>query len=194
MNIKSNKDRIPPNQIMSLDFFKTCIKSPYIITLIIALTVVILSLLVGVSWGIGLIILGIVLLVCTLFINVNLGFYVDLDWNKYWTTIILILIMFIPLIWFPMLTDYKSVERVNENLELNVTTKVYYNDGNQIFILFVGDTNKPLTIDRSDNSDSYNELKAGLLGNDFKVVKKKVRNWYDNETAVGYYLNGYKFD
>jgi len=190
MNIKSSKKTNKPlNAKKILEFFG----SPYILAIIITAVLVALTLIIGISWGFSIIILILTLVVSTIVINVRLGYYNNLDYSKYLSTITVIFLMFTPIIWSPMLNDYKNVERIDETLELNASTKVYYNDGNNILILFVGDSDKPLTIDKSDNSNTYNELKAGLLGNDFKVVKKKVRNWYDDKITIDYYLDGYKF-
>jgi len=94
----------------------------------------------------------------------------------------------------PMLYDYNHSERIDKILPLKNNTKLFYNDINRVFVLFIEGQKQPLIIDRSGNSDSYNRLKAGFLDKKIKVVKKEMKSWNDDKSEISFYLDDYKFD
>ena len=107
---------------------------------------------------------------------------------------IIMLILGYPLGIKPMIYNYKHSKRIDKTLMIDSNLSVYYNDSNQAFILFVDNLKQPLMIDKSNSSNVYNRLKADLLDNKIKVVKKEVKSWFDDEPEVYYSLDGYKFN
>jgi energy-coupling factor transporter transmembrane protein EcfT len=188
MNIKSNKENEKKSFKLNLN------GKPYAKTAIGVALVSILITLLPIGWGIGILLFIVAGIVLTIWLNQLIGYYDSLNWTKYFGLIALFLILSSGSTIIPLVHDYKTAERVDELLELEKETKLYYNDENYIFILFVDGNKQPLVIDKSGSTETYNRLKADFLDNKIKVERKRVKDWYHDEISEGYYLDGYKFD
>ena len=92
----------------------------------------------------------------------------------------------------PCLHEFKTSEKINEVVPI-APNNLYYNDKNNIFILFLENENHPLTL-IMNNSATYHRLKADFLDKKIQVQRKKVKYWYKEKITTGYYLDDYKFD
>ena len=190
MNIKSNKNQTKSS--FNFNKIKQKLNEPYTYTILMGVGLFLLSYLLPISWGIGILITIVIGIVSTITLNLKLGHYDELEWTKYFAVMGLFIFLSSPITWLPMVHDYKTSERIDETLSLDKEFKVYYNDTHYSFILFVDGMKQPLMIDR-DKSDSYNQIKANYLDGKAKVEKKRIKNWYDDEVTVGYYLDGNLF-
>ncbi len=92
----------------------------------------------------------------------------------------------------PCWNEFKTSEKINEVVPI-APNKLYYNDKNKIFILFLENENQPLTL-IMNNSAIYHRLKADFLDKKIQVQRKKVKYWYEEKITIGYYLDEHKFD
>jgi len=190
MNIKSNKE----SKKKSFNFKLDLNNKPYLkISIWITIYGTLISI-IGLSWGAGITLVILAGIGFTIWLNNLLGYYNDLEWRKYFMMVGLLILTSSGGTIIPMMHDYKTAERIDELLPTEKSTKLYYNDDNKLFILFVDGMKQPLAIDRSGSSDSYNKLKADYLDKKIKVERKRIKKWYEDEVSEGYYLDGYKFD
>ena len=92
----------------------------------------------------------------------------------------------------PCWNEFKTSEKINEVVSI-APNKLYYNDKNKIFILFLENENQPLTL-IMNNAAIYHRLKADFLDKKIQVQRKKVKYWYEEKITTGYYLDEHKFD
>lgn len=92
----------------------------------------------------------------------------------------------------PCWNEFKTSEKINEVVPI-APNKLYYNDKNKIFILFLENENQPLTL-IMNNAAIYHRLKADFLDKKIQVQRKKVKYWYEEKITTGYYLDEHKFD
>lgn len=190
MNIKSNKEGVKSS--WNFNKLKQNLNTPYTSTTLIGVGLFILSFLLPISWGIGILLMLLIGVITTITLNVKLGYYNNLEWSKYLAIMGFFILISSPITWIPMVSEYNTAERIDETLPLGEEVKVYYNDEHYSFILFVDGMKNPLMIDK-DQSDTYNTIKANYLDGKAKVEKKRVKAWYDDEVTVGYYLDGNRF-
>jgi len=181
----------------------------YIVIFLVCVSFIGVTSFLGAEWIIMMRLLASLILVNTIVIlfmeydrieNIKGYEYIDSDYSKKRLNLvplilfpIIYIIMSIPNGLAPMINDYKNSERIDKILTLDSNTKLYWNDYNNIFILFINDTKNPLTINLSRSPNTYTEIKADFLDNKIKIVKKEVKSWLDNESKIVYTLNGYTF-
>ena len=85
----------------------------------------------------------------------------------------------------PMYNDYKNADRIDRVLPMK-EVKLFYNDADSIFVLFVEGQKQPLVINKGGASDTYNRLTADYLDNKIQVVKKETKGWTDTNSSIQY--------
>jgi hypothetical protein len=204
MNIKSNKEKKNIQNINVGKFFSgLIIRKLYWFPFLIWIMATGINILLDGSWGIHLTITSIIIVSHIIIVWVAESNRISTaQWNDKvahysYTSLIGIPLIMVGLsywsIMHPMYDDYKHSERIDRVLSLG-TVKLFYNDSNRIFILFVEGQKEPLVINHSGHSDTYNRLKADYLDGKIKVLKKETKSWTDNNSSIQYYLDGYDFD
>jgi hypothetical protein len=94
----------------------------------------------------------------------------------------------------PMMDDYNNAVTIDRELPMDAETKMYHNDNNRIFVLFLDKAKQPLVIDLSGSSETYNRMKADFLDSKTKVTKREKRDWTDEESTISYTLDGHSFN
>lgn len=189
-----NSDTKSTKQSVKINFIKPLKENPYI-NIMAWITIVSITMnFLPISWGVGILLFFVIGTILTFALNSKLGYYNNLKFNYYFSLVLFFMFISSPAHIIPMINDFQTAERIDETLTLDKETKLYYNDANNIFILFIDGEKQPLVIDKGGSSETYNRLKAGYLDNKMKVERKKVKTWYSDTTEVGYYLDGYKFD
>lgn len=94
---------------------------------------------------------------------------------------------------FPLIDAYNKNEVVNVVLPLDENITVYYNDKNTLFIIFVKEHKQPLVL-TMEKQGTYYKMKSQLLDKKIKLEKKRIKEWYDTDVEIGYYLDDSKFN
>lgn len=165
---------------------------PYIQSIIIGLSISLLMLYTPITWGMGYLFYVVLVIALTFFINIQIGNYTCFDYGKYAWVLLLLFVFSTPLHVYPMVKEYKTSERYSMIVPLDVETKLFYNDNNRVFILFIGKEKQPLILTTS--AELYNKLKSDLLDDKIQVTRKKIKLWYDDTHYDGYYLSEHKFN
>ena len=159
----------------------------------ITILIIIISILLNIfslGWLINAIIFLCVLVGITIFITIY--YYEILNFKLYFMICGLFFILSANTHIIPGLNEFKTSEKINEVIPI-APNKLYYNDKNKIFILFLENENQPLTL-IMNNSAIYHRLKADFLDKKIQVQRKKVKYWYEEKITTGYYLDDHKFD
>jgi len=204
MNIKSNKEN---KNIWNLDigkFIGNLVKHKIYWTSMLvwgAITLMVVAL--DGSWGVHLTLIIIAVLVHTVVVGIAENNRVENErWNDRKANLSIFSIAGIPLImvglsyWTiiePMYSDYEHEARIDRVLPMD-KVKLFYNDYNSIFILFVEGQTQPLLIDKGGHSDTYNRLKADYLDNKIKVIKKETKGWTESNSSIQYHLDDATFN
>lgn len=145
------------------------------------------------GWGFNIFLTLGLLVVCTFFINHFINYRDYFNWPKYFLTMSILICISTPGTFFPVIHDYKNNERINELLPVENNT-LLYNDPTYTFILIFPDRAQPYVLE-AGNSQPYNRLKAGYLDGKFKVEKRRIKEWHDDEDEIttDYYLDGFRF-
>ncbi len=166
---------------------------PYIQTGIVGLCLSLLMLWTPITWGGGYLFLVVLSIMLTFVLNYKLGDYTCLDFGKYVILLIFLSVATTPLHIIPMIKDYKTAEKYELDVPLDIETKLYYNDNNRLFVLFLGTEKQPLVL-TTGGGETYHRLKADLLDNKISIKRKKIKLWYDDTHYDGYYLDTNKFN
>ena len=204
MNIKSNKESESVWSIDNGKFIVGLVKHKfYWITILVWGTLTVLAISLDVSWGFHLILLIIAIIAHVVIVFISENNRVENErWNDRKANISIFSIVGIPLIMVglsyltiikPMYIDYKTSERIDRVLPIE-KVNLFYNDYNNIFILFVDGKKQPLVIDKGGASETYNRLKADYLDKKIKVIKKETKDWTEDDSSIKYYLDTCVFD
>jgi len=142
------------------------------------------------AWHITVILMMSCFCLMLLFLNFKIE---KVDGKKFFVSFFLILGLCFFYSYHVIINAYHKNTSINEILKVEDDAQMYFSDSERAIILFRTEHDKNPLILYSDDLSEYESLKKRINNGEIKVVKKRIKHWYEEEIVIGYYIEGKKF-
>lgn len=145
----------------------------------------------GMGWGVSLFLLTLIVACIAIYINIQSSYPDEVHFGKLMVVTFCLFLLGATNTTIPMMHDYNNAERIDLEMPMDGEPVIYFNDHNSSVIMFLN--KKAMMIDLGGNSDTFNKVKAQILEKSIGVKKRKIKEWYDDEIEIGYFIDTHKF-